>query len=99
MDDESVEIIAAADGEVIQRYDGNTVDRNCASPHEFNSEPFNGGYYGNFIALMHSDSSITVYAHMKNGTVANLELGEIGNYKIIINPVNVFIITMHTQWP
>lgn len=76
MDDESVEIIAAADGEVIQRYDGNTVDRNCASPHEFNSEPFNGGYYGNFIALMHSDSSITVYAHMKNGTVANLELGE-----------------------
>jgi murein DD-endopeptidase MepM/ murein hydrolase activator NlpD len=76
MDNESVDIVAAADGEVIQRFDGNSFDRNCASPHSFVSEPFNGGYYGNFIALMHSDSSITIYAHMKNGTVANLELGD-----------------------
>ncbi len=76
MEDESIDIIAAADGEVIYRYDGNVVDRNCESPHVFNYEPFNGGYYGNFIALLHSDSSITVYAHMKNGTVANLELGD-----------------------
>lgn len=76
MDDEVVDIVAAADGEVIYRYDGNTMDRNCAKPHEFNYEPFNGGYYGNFIALLHSDNSITVYAHMKNGTVANLFPGD-----------------------
>ncbi len=76
MDDENVDIIAAADGVVIHRYDANTVDRNCETPHVFNDEPFNGGYYGNFISLMHSDSSITVYGHMKNGTVTNLEIGD-----------------------
>lgn len=76
MDDESVDIIAAADGQVIHMYEGNTVDRNCDEPHEFNYEPFNGGYYGNFIALLHDDMSITVYAHMKTGTVANLEVDD-----------------------
>jgi murein DD-endopeptidase MepM/ murein hydrolase activator NlpD len=76
MDDESVDIIAAADGEVIHIYDANTIDRNCDAPHEFNSEPFNGGYYGNFVALLHDDGSITIYGHMKNGTVANLSLGD-----------------------
>ena len=76
MDDESVDIIAAADGEVIHIFDENTIDRNCATPHEFLSEPFNGGYYGNFVALLHSDGSITIYGHMKNGTVANLALGD-----------------------
>jgi murein DD-endopeptidase MepM/ murein hydrolase activator NlpD len=76
MDDESVDIIAAADGEVIHIFDENTFDRNCDSPHEFVSEPFNGGYYGNFVALLHDDGSITIYAHIKNGTVANLALGD-----------------------
>ncbi|MFN0275500.1 MAG: peptidoglycan DD-metalloendopeptidase family protein [Chitinophagales bacterium] len=76
MDDESVDVIAAADGEVIHIFDANTFDRNCASPHSFVSEPFNGGYYGNFVALRHSDYSITVYAHIKNGTVADLEDGD-----------------------
>ncbi|MBK7569941.1 MAG: peptidoglycan DD-metalloendopeptidase family protein [Bacteroidetes bacterium] len=76
MDDESVDIIAAADGQVIHMYTGNTVDRNCDEPHTFNYEPFNGGYYGNFIALLHDDMSITVYAHMKTGTVADLEVDD-----------------------
>lgn len=76
MDDESVDVIAAADGEVIHIFDENTFDRNCAKPHSFVDEPFNSGYYGNFIALLHSDNSITVYGHMKNGTVANLEEGD-----------------------
>jgi len=83
MEDESIDIVAAADGEVIYMYDGNFMDRNCDTPHIFNYEPFNAGYYGNFIALLHSDNSITVYAHMKNGTVANLEPGdnvEVGQY-------------------
>ncbi len=76
MDDESVDIIAAADGQVIHMYNGNTIDRNCEAPHVFNDEPFNGGYYGNFIALLHDDMSITVYAHMKIGTMADLEVDD-----------------------
>lgn len=76
MDDESVDVIAAADGEVIHIFDGNTFDRNCEKPHSFISEPFNDGYYGNFVAIRHSDYTISIYAHMKNGTVANLEDGD-----------------------
>lgn len=76
MDDESVDIVAAADGEVIHVFDENIVDRNCDTPHVFAYEPFNGGYYGNFIALLHADNSVTIYGHMKNGTVANLEEGD-----------------------
>ncbi len=76
MDDESVDIIAAADGQVIHMYDGNTIDRNCDTPHVFNDEPFNGGYYGNFVALLHDDMSITIYAHMKIGTMADLAIDD-----------------------
>lgn len=76
MDDESVDIVAAADGEVIHMYTGNSIDRNCDTPHVFNWEEFNGGYYGNFIALLHEDGSITVYGHMKTGTVADVEVGD-----------------------
>ena len=76
MDDENVDIVAAADGQVIHMYNGNSIDRNCDTPHVFNYEPFNDGYYGNFIALLHDDNSITVYAHMKSGTMANLEVDD-----------------------
>lgn len=76
MDDEAVDVIAAADGEVIYREDG-YFDRNCAKPHILGAGgDFNGGYYGNFIALRHDDMSITIYAHLKQGTVANYEVGD-----------------------
>lgn len=78
-DDASVEVIAAADGEVIYIEDG-YFDRNCATPHILGAgADFNGGYYGNFVALLHSDLSITVYAHLKDGSVANLIAGDFVN--------------------
>lgn len=76
MDDESIDVIAAADGEVIEWFDGNSFDRNCATPHTFVYESFNGGYYGNFIALEHSDGTVTIYAHLRHGTLANLVEGD-----------------------
>lgn len=76
MDDESIDVVAAADGEVIYKYSGNTIDRNCDTPHVFNFFEFNSGYYGNFIALLHSDNSITIYGHMKYGTLADVEVGD-----------------------
>jgi len=76
MDDESVDVIAAADGEVIYLEDG-YIDRNCDSPHVLgDAADFNGGYYGNFVALQHDDLSITVYAHLKQNTVAALNIGD-----------------------
>ncbi|MFI5171656.1 MAG: peptidoglycan DD-metalloendopeptidase family protein [Chitinophagales bacterium] len=77
MADESIEVIAAMDGEVLYIADG-YFDRNCGGGAHTLGDPddFNGGYYGNFVALLHSDNSITVYAHMKSGTVADLEPGD-----------------------
>lgn len=75
-DDESVDVIAAADGEVIYMEDG-YFDRNCEKPHILgDGGDFNGGYYGNFVALRHDDLSVTIYAHIKQGTVAALEIGD-----------------------
>lgn len=75
-DDESVDVIAAADGEVIYMADG-YFDRNCEKPHILgDGGDFNGGYYGNFVALRHDDLSVTIYAHLKQGTVASFDIGD-----------------------
>ena len=75
MDNENVDVIAAADGEVLYLDDGN-FDRNCgAAGHILGDFPDYEGY-GNFVALLHDDNSVTLYGHMKNGTVANLTPGD-----------------------
>ena len=77
MDDESVEVVAAMDGIVLHSADG-YFDRNCGGGAHTLGDPddFNGGYYGNFVALFHDDFSITVYAHMKSGTIPSFVPGE-----------------------
>ncbi len=77
----AVDMIAAATGQVIAFQDGN-FDRNCAAPHIQGTYPGFSGY-GNFVALIHPDNSISIYGHMKNGSVANLEIGQsvsVGQY-------------------
>lgn len=75
MDNENVDVIAAADGEVLYLDDGN-FDRNCGDEGHILGDliPFEG--YGNFVALLHDDNSVTLYGHMKNGTVATLAPGD-----------------------
>ena len=57
--------IAAADGQIIDKNDG-SFDRNCS----FNTN------VPNYVALQHSDGSVTWYLHMKNGGLTSKIIGD-----------------------
>lgn len=65
MDDGQTEIIAAADGQIIDKGDGQ-FDRSC----NFNSNQWNAVY------VQHGDGSVAWYGHMKNGSVTSKNVGE-----------------------
>ena len=65
VDDNAVEIIAAAPGTIIQKSDGN-FDRNCS----FNTLTPNAVY------VRHSDGSVAWYLHMKSGSVTTKQVGD-----------------------
>ncbi|MFC0603359.1 peptidoglycan DD-metalloendopeptidase family protein [Winogradskyella pulchriflava] len=65
MDDDSVEIIAAADGQIIAKHDGE-FDRSC----NFNNNIWNAVY------VQHGDGSVAWYGHMKNGSVTSKNVGD-----------------------
>ena len=71
----SVDVIAAANGQVLFFQDGN-FDRNCGSAGHIQGTYPGYGVYGNFVALLHPDNSVSLYGHMKNGSVANLVNGQ-----------------------
>ncbi len=64
MDDNQVEVIAAAAGTIIYKDDGN-FDRNCG----FGNDPANA------IIVQHADGSRAWYWHMKNGSVTSKNVG------------------------
>ncbi len=68
MDNNQVEVIAAASGTIVSKSDGN-FDKNCvtgASPAQ-----------GNYIAVLHSDGSRTLYYHMKKNSLTSKIVGQI----------------------
>lgn len=65
MDNNLAEIIAAADGQIIFKRDGE-FDRSC----NFNSNIWNAVY------VQHADGSIAWYGHMKNGSVTSKNVGD-----------------------
>lgn len=65
MDGSQVEVIAAAPGTIVGRFDGN-FDRSCG----FNSNPWNAVY------VRHADDSIAWYGHMKNGSLTSKFVGD-----------------------
>ncbi len=65
MDDNDVEIIAAAEGQIIGRRDGD-FDRNCGA----------SAVPGNYIFVQHSDGTKAYYYHMKNGSVTSKVVGD-----------------------
>lgn len=65
MDNSDVEVIAAADGQIIAKRDGD-FDRNCGA----------SAVPGNYIFLQHSDGTKTYYYHMKNGSVTSKAIGD-----------------------
>ncbi|MEO7660435.1 MAG: peptidoglycan DD-metalloendopeptidase family protein [Pyrinomonadaceae bacterium] len=65
MDNNEVEVVAAADGSIILKSDGN-FDRSCSL----------GGGNWNAIYVRHSDGSVAWYGHMKNGSLPNKGVGD-----------------------
>ena len=64
MDNSQIEIVAAADGTIVYKTDGN-YDRSCG---------FNSGMW-NAVYIQHPDGSIAWYGHMKNGSVTQKLVG------------------------
>lgn len=64
MDNSEVEIIAAAPGTLVQKYDGN-FDRSCSS----NTSQWNG------VVILHADGSQAWYGHMKKNSVTLKSVG------------------------
>ncbi len=65
MNDDAVEIVAAAPGTIILKQDGN-ADRNCG----FNNSNWNAVY------VQHADGSIAWYGHMKINSLTDKAVGE-----------------------
>lgn len=75
-DDDSVEIIAAAPGQIIAKNDGE-FDRSC----NFNNNIWNAVY------VQHTDGSVAWYGHMKNGSLTTKSIGDsvaLGEYLGIV---------------
>ena len=66
MENNLVEVIAAADGVIISKNDGN-VDRNCV---------WGTGRPANSVSLMHCDGTITRYVHLKKGSLTTKDTGQ-----------------------
>jgi hypothetical protein len=66
MDDDGVEIIAAAPGQIIVKDDG-AFDRSC---------DFNTTTPWNIVIVQHSDGSVAAYGHMKNGSTTTKNVGD-----------------------
>jgi murein DD-endopeptidase MepM/ murein hydrolase activator NlpD len=66
MDREQVQVVAAAPGTIIGKYDGN-FDRSCQLPSPMPD--------WNAVYVEHDDGSVTWYGHLKNGSVTPLPIG------------------------
>lgn len=69
MDDNSVHVVAAEEGEIIEKND-NEFSRTCRTGGQAST------YYGNYIVVEHADLSWTMYMHMKAGTLTSKAIGE-----------------------
>jgi murein DD-endopeptidase MepM/ murein hydrolase activator NlpD len=68
MDNNQVEVVAAAPGTIVSKADGN-VDRNCLG---FNEPPLPA----NFIVIRHQDGSTARYFHLKKNSVTPKAVGQ-----------------------
>jgi len=90
MDNDQVEVVAAADGFVIHKQDG-SFDRNC----DGEDITFNA------IFIQHSKEYVTWYLHLKNGSVTEKEVGEeveMGEYLGIVGSSGIsFLPHLHFE--
>lgn len=67
MDNNQVMVIAAANGNIVDKHDGE-YDKNCVGS--------GSGLTANYIVLEHADGSHTIYAHMKKNSLTSKIVGE-----------------------
>ncbi|MEO6190041.1 MAG: M23 family metallopeptidase, partial [Saprospiraceae bacterium] len=67
MDNNQVEVIAAASGTIIDKHDGE-FDKNCPT--------VSGNPTANYIVLQHSDGSRTLYLHVKKNSLTAKAIGQ-----------------------
>lgn len=65
MDNDLVEVIAAASGTIIDKHDGE-YDRNCSA----------STVTANYMLVQHADGSHALYWHMKNGSLSTKSIGQ-----------------------
>lgn len=65
MDDETIQIVAAAPGTIVWKHDGE-FDRSCSLD----------GSLWNAVYVEHADGSVAWYGHMKNGSVTSKPVGQ-----------------------
>ena len=65
MDNNLVEVIAAAPGTILDKHDGE-FDRNCSS----------NNLTANYVVIQHADGSQAMYWHMKNGSITSKAIGQ-----------------------
>jgi hypothetical protein len=71
MDNDLVEVIAAAQGTIIAKVDGNP-DKVC-------NGVGGGGNSNNYITIQHADGSTALYVHMKTGSLTSKTIGQTVN--------------------
>lgn len=66
LDAGDVQVIAAADGTIINKVNGDPTDHNC---NVSSSDPWN------YIALLHTDGRLTIYGHMRYNSLTSKDIG------------------------
>jgi hypothetical protein len=66
MANDGMAVVAVADGEIIDKHDGEP-DQNCA---------FNPSADANLVVLRHDTGKVTIYGHMKTGSVTPRKIGD-----------------------
>ena len=74
MDDNSVEIVAAADGILVDK-GGGLPDTSCTNCPKVNYPP--GCYNWNAVYLQHADGTLSIYGHMKKNSLTTKNYGDI----------------------
>lgn len=73
MDENSVEIVAAADGILVDRQ-ASIPDTSCANCPAVNPPP--GCYNWNAVYLQHADGTLSIYGHMKKNSLTTKQYGD-----------------------